>query len=438
MLILNISDIHFRYPICDSILDPDRPFRTRLIQDARSRAAELGAVDAIIVGGDIAYGGSPKEYEAAYTWIYQLADECGCKLEHVFVIPGNHDVDRKIASDNPSVRNVHGAITNAEPHRRERELYDQFRDLETCRALFAPIGEYNVFAAKFNCQLYSPERLFWFQEVPLDHQTHIRFYGLTSTLLSGVGGRNDVRPNLYLSPLQTALDPIDGIVNVVVCHHPPDWLMDHDDVEDAVCGRAPVQFFGHRHRQRIHREKKYVRFSSAAVNPDRHEIGWEPGYNIVRLAVGEKDGRRILDIEAHLRVWQTNPEMFRAKQDSDADNADIFRHELPLNGVLKKKPSSLATIFAPLSSGPASAAGSGMVADVEVTMSDDRTRNLVLRFWDLASSERREIALDLGIVSEDEIRSFPEAERYGRALRRAGERGLLDKLADEIEKKEKH
>jgi hypothetical protein len=79
-----------------------------------------------------------------------------------------------------------------------------------------------------------------------------------------------------------------------------------------------------------------------------------------------------------------------------------------------------------------------MVADVEVTMSDDRTRNLVLRFWDLASSERREIALDLGIVSEDEIRSFPEAERYGRALRRAGERGLLDKLADEIEKKEKH
>ena len=54
-----------------------------------------------------------------------------------------------------------------------------------------------------------------------------------------------------------------------------------------------------------------------------------------------------------------------------------------------------------------------------------------------ASSERREIATELGLLENEEIR-LPEPERYGRALARAGERGLLDKVAGEIEKREKH
>ena len=53
-------------------------------------------------------------------------------------------------------------------------------------------------------------------------------------------------------------------------------------------------------------------------------------------------------------------------------------------------------------------------------MSTERTRNLVLRFWSLASSERREIALALGLIEMKDM-ELPEAERYGRALMRAGE-----------------
>jgi hypothetical protein len=36
-------------------------------------------------------------------------------------------------------------------------------------------------------------------------------------------------------------------------------------------------------------------------------------------------------------------------------------------------------------------------------MSDRDTRSLVLRFWDLASSQRREIALELGLLEKEEI-----------------------------------
>ena len=76
------------------------------------------------------------------------------------------------------------------------------------------------------------------------------------------------------------------------------------------------------------------------------------------------------------------------------------------------------------------------VVEMEITMSDRDTRNLVLRFWDLASSQRREITLELGLLEPSEMSQLPEPERYGRAFSRAGERGLLERIAEEIEKRE--
>lgn len=69
-------------------------------------------------------------------------------------------------------------------------------------------------------------------------------------------------------------------------------------------------------------------------------------------------------------------------------------------------------------------------------MSNENTLNIVSRFWGLAISQRREIALRLGLIETFEI-ALPEPERYGRALVRAGERNLLDELAREITVMEK-
>jgi hypothetical protein len=436
MLLLNVSDIHFNHPACNSQMDPDRPFRTLLIQDARARVAALGPVGALLVSGDIAFKGLKQEYDAAYTWLIDLARACDCPRERIYVIPGNHDVDRGITGSDQSVINVHRSLTAAPTSDRERELRAQFMHPETGRALMSPIAGYNEFAARFSCQVYTPDKLFWHQDLPLDHDTTLRIYGVTSTLLSGAGGQNDRKGTLYLSPLQTVLDPADGIVNLLMCHHPPDWLMDHDEVDDAVNGRAKLQFFGHKHRTRIHRDPHYVRFSAGAVNPDRNESGWEPGYNFVKLSVTIEGDRRHLDIEAHLLVWQTNPDLFRPKHDTH--NEPLYRHRLTLPLVPpsnKARPSSenaaVHAVVAPQLS-------PSEVAEKETTMSDRDMRNLVLRFWDLASSQRREIALELGLLEKEEITKLPEPERYGRALSRAGERGLLERVAEEIEKREEH
>ncbi len=73
--------------------------------------------------------------------------------------------------------------------------------------------------------------------------------------------------------------------------------------------------------------------------------------------------------------------------------------------------------------------------DAEVAMSESSTRNLVFRFWNLASSQRREIAKKFDLISEDEMK-LTEPERYGRALLRARERGLLDAIAAEVARQE--
>ena len=114
MLIVHLSDIHFHHPICATDRDPDKPFRTRLVQDARQRTETLGPIDAILVGGDIAFAGKPEEYAVARAWLYELADACRCRHERIYVIPGNHDIDRDIIIHNLSVQNAQQAIMRAE------------------------------------------------------------------------------------------------------------------------------------------------------------------------------------------------------------------------------------------------------------------------------------------------------------------------------------
>jgi predicted phosphodiesterase len=435
MLLLHIADIHFTHPICLTPNDPDRPYRTRLVQDARAEVRRLGrSVDAILVGGDIAFKGAREEYEAALAWLTELAGAVGCPVERIFVVPGNHDVNRNLARA-PATRNAQTAIKNAtSAGNRERELREQFRDAETGRALLAPIAAYNEFAARFACQLYSPERLFWTVDLPLASGVALRMYGLTSTILSGFGGNDDPRAGLYLGPDQTVFDPVDNVVHLVMSHHTPNWFMDHDEIDDAL-RRTQVQFFGHEHRQRLTREVAYVRFNAGAVNPERHEAGWQPGYNLVELTVEERNGHTYLDVAAHLRAWQP-PDSFQAVIDTFSQT-NVHRHSVQLRNVTIAPPPPTSAVPAspdPVQSEPR--VPTEQATNVpEASMAEEMTRRLIYRFWDLTASQRREICLRLNLITEQDI-ALPEPERYGRALKKAREMNLLAALATEIQQAE--
>jgi predicted phosphodiesterase len=430
MLLLHISDIHFQAPQClNPDMDPDRGVRTRLERHLASQVALFGKVEAILVGGDVAFKGDPAEYGEAKKWLLKLANDSGCVTGPILVIPGNHDIDRVAISRAMSTRNAQRAIADEKPDWRESALSAQLADAQTAAALLHGHAAYNDFAAPMQCQIY-PGRLYWKQDLDLSPTVKLRIHGLTSTILSGRDGKDDDRPSLYVSPLQTALDPVPNVVNMVMCHHPCDWLIDGDEVEDALNRRATFQVFGHKHRQRVHQDTDFVRWGAGAVNPSRHEKQYEPGYNLVRIDVLGAGKDRKLSIETHQFTYQSNPEGFRPIKTSG--NEDVFRHTIAF------PEDAVATFGLPTSGGqpgvqpipPISTA-----TDAEAAMGNEVNRNIVSRFWDLDSSDRRRIALDLGLISTAEI-SLPEPERYGKALIRAKERDLLERLAELVAERE--
>ena len=432
MLFLHISDIHFRSPDClDARTDPDTAYRTRLLRDVRERIERLGRIDAILVGGDVAFKGSADEFAVAKKWLEELAEACKCDFGRVFVVPGNHDIDRNKITGSLTLQSVHARVLGSDENQIERVFRAHTRDPETTKSLLSPLDAYNDFAAIFSCQAYAPNHLNWQQDMEIRDGIKLRLHGLASPIFCAVGApddREDKPGDLYLSPLQTVLDPVEDVVNLVMCHHPPDWFRDGSEVEDAFRGRAMVHLLGHKHKQRQFKDDKYARFAAPAVTPPRTERGWRPGYNIIDLTVEGYGEDRELVVKAHLLQWQEDPEMFRAIQMSD--KSEVFKHRIAFPGRDKPAHTTNPTQAADTRSNENEAHSDPI--EVEAAMGDLRTRNLVLRFWKLPSSVRWDIALQLSLIKDADY-VVPEPERYGRALLLAGERNQLNELADAIE-----
>ncbi|MFH0022924.1 metallophosphoesterase [Pseudomonas fluorescens] len=435
MLMLHVSDIHFKSPDClDQRMDPDSPIRTRMMRDLGEQVRKLGDVGAILIGGDVAFKAAPDEYQAARAWIQQLSDISGCPKERIFVVPGNHDVDRSVIRKSVQIQNVQHAIASASLADREWKLKQQLQDETSGQLLFESHSAYNDFAAPFNCQIW-PAKPFWHQDIPLKEGVKLRLYGLTSTLLSGRDGNDDKERGLYLSPLQTVLDPVPNTLNLVLCHHPIDWLEDGDAVDDALNARAAFHVFGHKHKQRLQMDPSYVRFAAAAVNPSRREQPYFPGYNLIQLGVEGAGAERRVSVEIYQRRMQDNPERFVAIQ--TAQGKDFFATTILLPEeadlpVANTEP-PIAKVFADEPLGKSVA--SQEAQDAEATMGEEDTRDLLYRFWNLTSSQRRDVMILLGLLTKNEMK-LPEPERYGRALIRAAERNILDQVAAEVAKRE--
>jgi hypothetical protein len=325
-------------------------------------------------------------------------------------------------------------IASAQPHEREWKLKQQLEHKESGQSLLAPHSAYNEFAAPFGCQIW-PEKPFWHQDLDMEEGVKLRIYGLTSTLLSGQNGDDDVQGSLYLGPRQTVLNPVPNTANLVLVHHPVDWLADADAVDDALTSRAVFHLFGHKHRQRAVMAADYIRIGAGAINPSRYEQPYQPGYNLIGLQVSGTGAGRHIKVDLRQRRLQDNPECFVAI--TNGQGGDVFQTNIP---VPEEAP--LPTVSSPRRAQPPinadaqhDPADEGATQDAEAAMGEPDTRDLLYRFWRLTSAQRRTIAQDLGLLENGEM-GLPEPERYGRALIRAGERNLIDEVAASVAKLE--
>jgi hypothetical protein len=418
MLLLHLSDLHFRAGVVGTAMDPDAHLRSELLLDAQRMTSKLAVPDAVLVTGDLAFAGEAIEYEFARNWLTDLCTKCGTNQSSVFTCPGNHDVVRAIAA-RPTIQALHRDIKQASEASRDALLRGLLTDAEAQRLLYESIGPYNLFAAQFLCDLLPPERTIARRDLILNDGSTLRLSGLNSTFVSSA---SDQAGQLFVDPAARQVSREAGVEHLVMCHHPPNWLGQGDLLHDHLNSVARLQLFGHEHRDRIELGRDWVRIFAGAAHPEHGEKNWEPGYNLIELSVRGEGLDRHLDVRVHVRVWQQRPDQFRAK--TDRNNEEFFATTLAL------QPWHQATPVGP----------TGVQVDQPAFVAGDpppkgdsmaQLRELAVRFFGLSLSEKSAIAGKLNLMEEEDANQ-PDFERFRRALMRARDRDLIDELEREI------
>lgn len=424
MLILHLSDIHFRREEVGTPMDPNNHLRNELLRDAEQMCERLGKVpSAILISGDIAFAAHADEYAFALTWLEKLVVSCGTTIESVFVVPGNHDVVRSMAS-RPSVQAYHRDIKSANQISLDGILRGLLTDPDASRLLYAPLDQYNLFAGQFFCDVSAPERTIAKRDLKLNDGSVLRLTGLNSAFVSS---QADQRNDLFVDPACFQVTRERGVEHVAICHHPFTWLRNGEALKDHLNDVARIQLFGHEHTNRIELNRDSIRVSASAAHPDRTEHGWEPGYNLLELEVINTGTERELSIVAHVRIWQSRPGQFRPKMDREND---VFRHKISLDGWAALPVEAEATISSPELVQSESARPT---LEPQTAGSDpmDTLRNISVRFFKLTLSQKSAIAGKLGLLENEDLNQ-PDFERFRRVFVRARDRNLIEALDREV------
>lgn len=423
MLILHLSDIHFRKSEVQSTHDPNFHLRNELLRDVEGFCKALSPPDIIIVSGDVAFGGDPDEYIFATKWLSDLCAACGAPMNAIFVIPGNHDVDRTRASK-PLVQMLHKEIKQASDISRDVLVRGFLTEADTSRLLYESLDNYNAFAQQFLCDLLPPDRTRTFRNLPLEDGSILRVWGINTAFVSSAA---DKEGDLFVDPASFQIVRQAGVTNLVVAHHHLSWLRQKQPFEDHLSDVAHLQMFGHIHTNRILMNRDWMRLTASAAHPDRFEANWEPGYNLIEVGVDRDGARRKLHIKAHVRVWQTAPGGFHPKTDK---GKDIFEHWIELEPWEAGAAGSVSP--APVASmKPGDPAPEPLDVQSMTTL-----RDIGIRFYRLSFSKKSEIAGRLALL-ENEDMTQPDFERFRRVFLRAHERDKLKELTQAIEEAEK-
>ena len=427
LLILHLSDVHFKEPVCLNLLtDPDHSVRDLLIRDIKKMVVSLGAVDAIIITGDIAYKAHKEEYDVALNWFHLVAEASQCSINSIYTVPGNHDINR-ITGSTLMVRSVRALFDSSKSVlEKDNALREILANQETGAQLLLPSGEYNKFAARFSCDV-DAKNPFWIETLELAPGWKLAIHGLTSTLFSGPG--DDKKGGLHTGDIQRSFSKEDGTIRLAAMHHPPEWMGDQDEFEDALNEHCSIQLFGHKHRQRYIGADTCVKLAAGAVNPARNEPNWEPGYNFIQLSIDHAEN--VLCVESHLRKWQTSPDKFVAKL--TLGDLEAFPHRIKL--YVDPLPVKIeADTRKPETRGVEVLEEESLNLEEakEVPMNNTLRREIIFKFWELSASERRYVMQDLNLLNEGDD-NISEPLRYRLAFERARERDAMREIEAKIE-----
>lgn len=134
---VHISDIHCGHGDVKELHDR-KLIINELNSDIKKKINDykIGKLDTILLTGDIAFSGNAvndKEYDEAKKWLTGLSMGIGIKSEKIFIVPGNHDVQRAGKND----RNINRLLKSLREH--DDKLDNAINDLGDNTSLFKKI-----------------------------------------------------------------------------------------------------------------------------------------------------------------------------------------------------------------------------------------------------------------------------------------------------------
>ena len=144
---LLLSDIHW-LAVADEF-DPHFELRTCFLNDIQDCTNTTGAIDAILICGDIAGKGAKDEYDCAKSFLNKVCENAKCEKEQIYCVPGNHDKD--FGSPSEHLRHLlHLGLAQESSHSHDRFIDLLNKDFNTIKMLYAPFKNYHDFAFSYD------------------------------------------------------------------------------------------------------------------------------------------------------------------------------------------------------------------------------------------------------------------------------------------------
>ena len=377
---IHLSDIHTGHG--DRAYGWDQSLvLAEIVSDIRQQREKQPAppIDAILVTGDIANTGAgrtPTEYDAAATWLGKVAAAAGITPAQIFLVPGNHDVDRGADKDD-AVRQLVTELREG-----KKSLDDALTDAGPRALLARRMARYLDFAGGFApVGATADARVHWVHRLVAPSGLAVRLVGLNTTLLAA---GDDDQGKLRVGMRQIGLafsDLEEGELVLALGHHPlgGGWLFDQPEIEPWLKKHAHALLTGHVHvanaeELRSGAGTSFLRVVAGSAHGDSVPAGVPAGHGYSFGAIVRGDDGAI-----HARIsprkWSAPNVMgFRPDADNLPEGLTYSEHPLPrlrLSAGVAKLPAAL-----PLSpSTPVKiAAGGPIPAFISVAPGDDGAR----------------------------------------------------------------
>lgn len=316
--ILLLSDIHFIH--CEDDENDYRSLETAFVE-AMDEVRDSGGLNQILICGDIANKGQESEYQTAEAFLKRVFEHLGCdeKQTQVYVVPGNHDINRNIKK----TARLGWRTTLLDKNQAENFIYEaKHNELDILKTIYSPFSAFHKFANAHSSLDGIAEAIFlnapnfefrsFRKEVELGVLDNyiIKLHCLNSALLCDKDDVNDPRDmkdrehKLFIPKSAYNPDTPSTTVNISMMHHPHAWFENEADLRTEFDRKFKVQIYGHVHTQSISQDiegKSAVRLQVGSLHPGKEGDPnlYPPLYNILEVDIV----KGVLKIKVNCYSW---------------------------------------------------------------------------------------------------------------------------------------